>query len=130
MSSRLLQAKSEFFLLKILQSTNQNQIVKKSKSKVTNLSIKVTQLVFSAKECNKSFPKNWKLTLHMKRVLGEKTFVCNICNYKFLENYELIASISIIAKHKKYLSWLSRRAPIHIESVHEGNKPYFNITKI
>ena len=32
-------------------------------------------IVFSGEECNKSFPKNWKLTLHMRRVHGGKTFV-------------------------------------------------------
>ena len=58
-------------------------------------------IVFSGEECNKSFPKNWKLMLHMWRVHGGKTFVWNICNY-FSENYQLIRIQFMMHKNKNH----------------------------
>ena len=103
--------------------TNQILIIEKSKStmflirRILKILQLTNQIVKISKECNKSFPKNLKLTLHTKRVHNEKTFVCNICNYRFSENYQLRAyenkkSFKSVHENTNLFSWVRLRGPV------------------
>ena len=72
----------------ILQLNNQNQIVNKSKYKITNLSMKATPLVFFVRNAIKLFQKigNWGFT---RKGFMEKKYFCEICDYSCAQSLTL-----------------------------------------